>query len=92
MDEKKNTYNVIGLGEILWDLLPEGKQLGGAPANFAYHAQVLGGTSFIISAIGDDPLGDEILDQLRRIDWKLFTRMQRCWRHMCVHKRGPHLD
>ena len=35
-------FTIVGLGEILWDLLPAGKQLGGAPANFAYHAQSLG--------------------------------------------------
>jgi fructokinase len=55
---------VAGIGEILWDLLPEGKKLGGAPANFAYHAKVLGAESFAISSVGDDPLGKEIVDQL----------------------------
>ncbi|MCK5573618.1 MAG: carbohydrate kinase, partial [Bacteroidetes bacterium] len=57
-------FRVAGLGEILWDLLPGGKQLGGAPANFAYHAQALGATSHIISAVGSDPLGREILETL----------------------------
>ena len=47
-------YRVAGLGEILWDLLPEGKQLGGAPANFAYHARALGTEGIVISAIGND--------------------------------------
>lgn len=55
----------IGLGEILWDLLPSGKQLGGAPANFAFHAQALGATSAVVSAVGRDELGTEILDRLR---------------------------
>jgi len=54
------TYTLVGLGEILWDLLPEGKQLGGAPANFAYHAQALGGKGVVVSCIGDDELGREI--------------------------------
>ncbi len=57
-------FRVAGLGEILWDLLPGGKQMGGAPANFAYHAQALGATSHIISAVGSDPLGREILETL----------------------------
>ena len=43
-------FNVIGLGEILWDLLPAGRQLAGAPANFAYHARALGACSRVISA------------------------------------------
>lgn len=53
-------FYVIGIGELLWDMLPDGKQLGGAPANFAYHAQQVGAKGAIISAIGNDPLGDEI--------------------------------
>ncbi|PWD99819.1 carbohydrate kinase family protein [Marinilabilia rubra] len=53
---------VVGIGEILWDLLPEGKQLGGAPANFAWHAKQLGANGAVISAIGQDKLGDEILE------------------------------
>jgi len=53
---------IVGLGEILWDMLPSGKALGGAPANFAYHAQRLGEEGWAVSAIGDDALGREILD------------------------------
>jgi fructokinase len=55
---------VIGLGEVLWDLLPAGKQLGGAPANFAYHAHALGAEALVISRVGTDALGREILDRL----------------------------
>ena len=55
---------VVGLGEILWDCLPEGKKLGGAPANFAFHAGLLGADTIAISAIGKDALGDEILREL----------------------------
>lgn len=51
---------IVGIGEILWDMLPEGKKLGGAPANFAYHARQLGLSSMVVSAIGDDELGGEI--------------------------------
>jgi len=58
-------YKVIGVGEILWDLLPSGKQLGGAPTNFAYHAHALGAEALIVSRVGSDPLGREILDRLR---------------------------
>lgn len=55
---------IIGLGEILWDLLPTGKQLGGAPANFAYHVCRLGGNGWAVSAISDDELGREIKNTL----------------------------
>ena len=54
-------FKVAGIGELLWDLLPKGKQLGGAPCNFAYHASQAGCESFLISAIGTDELGKEIL-------------------------------
>lgn len=53
---------IVGIGEILWDMLPTGKALGGAPANFAYHASRLGEEGWAVSAIGDDPLGAEIMD------------------------------
>jgi fructokinase len=59
-----HTPIVVGLGEILWDLLPDGKQLGGAPANFAWHAQCLGAAGAVVSAVGDDELGREILTRL----------------------------
>lgn len=51
---------VVGMGEALWDVLPEGKKIGGAPANFAYHVSQFGLPSFVVSAVGDDPLGNEI--------------------------------
>lgn len=57
-------YLVIGLGEALWDMLPEGKKLGGAPANFAYHASQFGLKGVAVSAIGQDALGDEIIEAL----------------------------
>lgn len=55
---------IVGLGEILWDMFPEGKVLGGAPANFAYHVSQFGLNGYAISAIGKDALGDEILQIL----------------------------
>jgi fructokinase len=50
------------MGEALWDVLPEGKKLGGAPANFAYHVSQFGLDSCVVSAVGDDPLGHEIIE------------------------------
>lgn len=57
-------FTGIGLGELLWDVLPDGKQLGGAPANFAYHFSGLGGHGTPVSRIGDDELGREALQIL----------------------------
>jgi fructokinase len=53
--------NVIGVGEVLWDLLLTGPQLGGAPANFAYHAHALGAQSQVITRVGKDDYGREII-------------------------------
>jgi fructokinase len=55
---------IVGLGEILWDVLPSGKHLGGAPANFAFHSKALGAIGVPASAVGDDELGREILSRL----------------------------
>lgn len=58
-------FTVAGLGELLWDFLPAGKQLGGAPANVAYHAHVLGDRGMVLSKVGADALGEEALRLLR---------------------------
>ena len=61
MKNLKDTKDiVVGMGEALWDVLPDGKKIGGAPANFAYHVSQFGLPSCVVSAIGDDPLGREI--------------------------------
>ncbi len=52
---------VVGMGEALWDVLPEGKKIGGAPANFAYHVSQFGLPGYVVSAVGDDALGKEIV-------------------------------
>lgn len=52
---------IVGMGEALWDMLPEGKKIGGAPANFAFHVSQLGLPSMVVSAVGEDALGNEIL-------------------------------
>ncbi len=54
----------LSLGEVLWDVLPDGKALGGSPSNAAWQASQLGAESHIVSAVGDDDLGREILDTL----------------------------
>jgi fructokinase len=61
------SFKVIGLGEVLWDLLPSGPQLGGAPANFAYHAHALGARAQVITRVGDDQLGRDILNRLEEM-------------------------
>ncbi|MFI3314494.1 MAG: carbohydrate kinase [Rikenellaceae bacterium] len=55
------TKYIVGIGEALWDVLPEGRKIGGAPANFAYHASQFGYTTRVISAVGEDKLGAELL-------------------------------
>jgi fructokinase len=55
---------VAGIGEFLWDMLPGGKQLGGAPCNFAFHAMQSGCDAFVISATGQDESGDELIRKI----------------------------
>jgi fructokinase len=60
----KNKPFVAGIGELLWDVLPTGKQVGGAPCNFAFHALQTGCESIVISAVGNEQSGDELLSAL----------------------------
>lgn len=55
---------IIGIGELLWDMLPSGKKAGGAPVNFVFHASDAGVESYAISAVGKDPLGDEMMAEV----------------------------
>lgn len=61
---EKNKPIVVGIGELLWDVLPTGKRAGGAPVNFVYHATQLGAEGFAISAVGNDVFGTEIIQEL----------------------------
>ncbi len=67
-------FKVVGIGELLWDMLPQGKVLGGAPANFAYHANQLGAEGHIISAVGNDSLGVEIVKNLSEYNLNLHLK------------------
>lgn len=66
---------IVGMGEALWDCLPEGRKIGGAPANFAYHVGQFGFKSLAVSAVGDDQLGREIKEKFdqRGLEYKLET-------------------
>lgn len=55
---------IVAIGELLWDLLPGGKQLGGAPGNVAHHARSLGADVVLVSRVGRDPLGEEAIGRL----------------------------
>ncbi len=66
MDNNINKDVIVGMGEALWDVLPDGKKIGGAPANFAYHVSQFGLDSCAVSAIGDDALGEELLENFDR--------------------------
>jgi len=63
----KNKKIVAGIGELLWDMLPDGKQLGGAPCNFAFHAAQAGYESIAVSAVGNDKSGEEIRDVVKSL-------------------------
>jgi len=63
----RTRYTVVGLGELLWDLLPGGKQLGGAPANFAYITSVLGDEGIPASRLGQDELASDALLRLTEL-------------------------
>jgi fructokinase len=63
----KAAFTVVGLGELLWDLLPAGKQLGGAPANFAYITSLQGDRGVVASRVGKDSLGQEAIEKLRAL-------------------------
>jgi fructokinase len=65
MDE--TAAEIVGLGEVLWDLLPSGRQLGGAPFNFAFHCHQLGHRSVMVSRVGADDLGREVRDAVARL-------------------------
>jgi fructokinase len=63
----EGNFTIVGLGELLWDLFPSGKQLGGAPANFAYIASLLGDHGIVASGIGTDALGDEAKQRFQQL-------------------------
>lgn len=66
------TFMIAGIGEVLFDALPEGKKLGGAPVNFSFHAQQLGLNAYPVSAVGRDADGLDIIDRLTKA--KLSTK------------------
>ena len=66
---------IVGIGELLWDRLPSGKRVGGAPANVVYHASCLGAEGYAVSAVGKDKLGDELLEAIS--ETTLHTAIER---------------
>jgi len=81
MTNSSTGFKVVGLGELLWDLFPDGKRLGGAPANFAYHVQALGGRGIVVSCVGDDELGKNIFADLGETGLDL--------RHIAIDRQHP---
>ena len=61
MKSKKDLV-IVGIGELLWDMFPDGKKAGGAPVNFVYHATTLGAEGYAISAVGNDRPGVDIIN------------------------------
>lgn len=81
MENKKSASDkkpplVVGLGEVLWDRLPGGDRLGGAPANFAFHASQLGSRAALVSAVGADEAGERLVAELSRTGINL-SQLQR---------------
>ena len=60
-------YRIVGVGEVLWDIFPDGPRLGGAPANFTYHAGALGAEATLVSRVGKDRLGSDALNRLSQL-------------------------
>jgi fructokinase len=60
-------FTVVGLGELLWDMFPKGRQLGGAPANFAYMTSLLGDEGIVASRVGSDDLGEDARQRLQHL-------------------------
>ena len=81
---------VVGLGEALWDVLPDGKKLGGAPANFAFHSGQFGLNSIAVSALGEDKLAEETIAQLKQkrknLQGMIYNRSQSC---PLIHEEIP---
>ena len=73
-------HHIVGIGDVLWDCLPEGRKIGGAPANFAYYMSQFGYDSLLVSAVGNDPLGEEIkevlVENLWTISWQYPDNLQ----------------
>ena len=66
---------IVGIGELLWDVLPAGRRLGGAPVNFAFYAQEQGAEACIVSAVGQDASGDELLGGIaEQVAWDYIER------------------
>lgn len=58
---------LLSFGEVLWDVYPDGKYLGGAPLNFAAHFVKQGGEAYLVSAVGNDPLGEETIREVAKL-------------------------
>jgi len=67
MSETRQKPTIVGIGELLWDLLPDGRHLGGAPPNFAYHAGRLGAEAIVVSRVGDDADGRLIRERMTKL-------------------------
>ena len=93
----KENRTIVGIGEVLWDILPDGKKIGGAPANFAYHVSQFGLQSLVVSAIGDNALGQEIIGTFQdkglnslisTVPYRNSTSRTRHGRHPTIYHKG----
>lgn len=72
---KEMKHYVTGIGDVLWDCFPEGRKIGGAPANFAYYMRQFGFDSILVSGIGNDELGEEIKEVLNKKELEHFLEI-----------------
>jgi fructokinase len=68
LPEQLKTLEIAGIGEVLWDVFPDGELFGGAPANFACHCRALGARAYVISCVGDDARGERAVEFLQNHD------------------------
>jgi len=66
MEQPNGKFTIVGIGEVLWDIYRDGRYLGGAPANFAIHAAQLGDQGVLVSRVGNDGAGREMVAALRQ--------------------------
>ena len=86
---KPKTEWVVGIGEALWDILPEERKIGGASANFAYMSQ-FGLRSCAVSAVGDDGAGRKLRNQLRERGWDMLETVPFPTRTVSHARQGEH--
>lgn len=64
----QRNVKIAGIGEVVYDIFPASRKIGGAPVDFLHQAQIRGATTFLVSAIGADDLGREVVSELNKLN------------------------